>query len=114
MLAASWIAYVWIDAGSHHFSPSYRLFALAWTGLWVTGLLVLALRLRIGFRRELPDRSAELENDRDEYLEAHERRPLGRLGRRRRGDRRTGDRNQDRGADPPLNLKPNDDTAFER
>jgi hypothetical protein len=66
-----------MDAGSHYFSPGYRLFALVGTGLWVAVLLLRAVRLRIRLGRELPGRSAGLAN-RDEYVEAHERRPLGR------------------------------------
>jgi hypothetical protein len=78
LAAAVWIAYAWMDAGSHHFSAGYRLFALVSMGLLVAILLLRAVRLRIGFGRELPGRSPELANDREEYGEAHERRPLGR------------------------------------
>ena len=77
LVAAGWIAYVWMDAGSHHFSAGYRLNALVWTGLWVALLLFGAVRLLIGFGRESPGQSAGLAN-RDEYVEAHQRRSLGR------------------------------------
>ena len=69
---------LWAEAGRHHFSSGYRLFALVWTGLWVVLLLLRVLRPRIGVGRELPGQSVELANDRDEYVEGHERRPLGR------------------------------------
>ena len=85
LVAAGWIAYVWMDAGSHHFSAGYRLNALVWTGLWVALLLLQvallllrAVRLRIGFGGELPGQSPALANNREEYVEAHEPRPLGR------------------------------------
>ena len=78
LVAAGWIAYVWMDAGSHHFSAGYRLNALVWTGLWVALLLLGAVRLLIGFGRELPGQSPELASNHDEYVEARERRSLGR------------------------------------
>ena len=71
LVAACWIAFVWMEAGSHHFSAGYRLFALVGTGLWAVVLLLRALRVRIGIGREVP---GELE----EHVEGHERRPLGR------------------------------------
>jgi hypothetical protein len=77
LVAAVWIAFAWEEAGSHHFSAGYRLFALVGTGLWVAVLLLRAVRLRIGFGRELPGQSPKLAS-RDEYVEAHEHRPLGR------------------------------------
>jgi hypothetical protein len=76
-VVAGWIAYAWEDAGSHHFSADYRLFALVSTGVWIALLVLRALRLRIGTGRELPGES-ELANSRDEDVEGHERRSPGR------------------------------------
>jgi hypothetical protein len=59
--------------GIASFSAGYRLNALVWTGLWVVLLLLSALRPLIGVGRELPGQFS-----RDEYVERHERRTLGR------------------------------------
>jgi hypothetical protein len=53
-----------MDAGSHHFSAGYRLFALVSTGVWVAVLLLRAVHLRIAFGREEPSQSPELGNER--------------------------------------------------